>query len=193
MLDFATDFTLDASMKAPFWPPANVEPVASGRTAMAPAVPPWVTQAVRVRPDVAFGVDVMPPAQPGGPRGEFLAGAVLAVPSTVKDYRSAAWRFLEFVTASTDGSNYQADFGLFPAYRRAPVVQRWLSDPHRGAFIRIAQLASRGRPALEDQDFITRALNQYVGEALRRQRPAQAALDEANRILQQYFDELRRR
>ncbi|HEX6970605.1 MAG TPA: extracellular solute-binding protein, partial [Limnochordia bacterium] len=83
MLGFLTDFTLSQSMQRPFWPPSSTEPVGSGRTAMFPAVPPWVTNAVRQHPDVSFGVDLMPLARPGGPRGEFLAGAVLAVPSTV--------------------------------------------------------------------------------------------------------------
>lgn len=192
MLDFATDFTAQESMQKPFWPITDSIP--TGYAAMGPAVPPWVTNAVRSFPNVAFGVDVMPTMGPGRPRGDFLAGAVLALPSTVTEFNPIAWKFLEYATASAEGSRLQSgDFGLFPAYRRAPVIQAWLNDRHRGPFVRLAQLAARGRPPLSDQDFVTNTLNQFAGEALRREKPPRAALDEANRILQQHFDELKQR
>lgn len=164
--------------------------VESGRVGYNVSVSQKLLQAVESNPSVQFAVDLFPQASPGGPRGEFLAGPVMAVPQTAQADNSLAWQFLRYLTTTNDGVQIIASAGLFPAKRDAAVLQAWARDPYRAPYVRIAQMARGHRPAFLDPDIVTRTLNAQVDAALAGQLPAKQALDEANRQLEQYYSEL---
>ena len=191
LLGFLDQYTYAESWQQPFIPRSTA--IAHGQLGMSLAVPEWFAGAIRDFPDVEFGVRVVPDRRDGGPRGDFLAGAVLGIPSTAQEFNPLAWEFLRFATASDEGSRLLSGNGLFPPYRESSVLIEWSLDPVMAPFVELAQRATRGRPPVEDTNFVTQALNQAVRSVLDKQQTPVAALDEANRVVQSYFDGLRSR
>ncbi len=189
MLGFLEHFTFGEAWQQPFRPRPNA--IAHGHIGMAIAVPEWVSGSIRDFPEVEYGVRVVPERAAGGSLGDFLAGAVLAVPSTAGEFNPLAWDFLKFATASEEGSLVLSNNGLFPPYRESSVLFEWARDPVMAPFVELAQRATRGRPSVEDTNYVTQTLNQAVSSVLEKQQTPTAALDEANRRVQSYFDELR--
>lgn len=131
-----------------------------------------------------WGVYPMPAFEPGGTRASNLGGSALAVPAS-SDNPEAAYAFIEYALASTDGQiTMLQEFGLVPSYLPA-LDHPFVSEPQpywgdQAIWQVVLETLDDIEPArgtqffMEARDIVTTVISDYLEGA---HDDAQAALD----------------
>jgi ABC-type glycerol-3-phosphate transport system substrate-binding protein len=185
------DITKFASFLAPFAAgnsPGNVplaQVFALGKLGMQPMGPWEIPQIKQFSPNMQYGITTMP-AYKNLPSSSWVGGWCIGIPKGAKN-PTAAWEFIRWITASSDGTTKYANATLeFPGYKASPFFDKLPSNAK--PFYPILQITQHQRPVTPAEDYYVGQLLTEVSNALYGKKTPKQALTDVTKNVQSYLD-----
>jgi ABC-type glycerol-3-phosphate transport system substrate-binding protein len=182
------DITKFASFVAPFGGTSNLnlgQVFGIGKLAMQP-LGPWEIPAIQqYNPGMQYGITKMP-AYKNLPSSSWVGGWCVGIPKGAKN-PDAAWKFVQWICASADGTSKAGNAVLdFPGYKASPFFDKLPASLK--PFYPILQTTQHQRPVTPAEDYYMGQLTNEVSNALYGKKTPKQALTDCTKNVQSYLD-----
>ncbi|HNT35070.1 MAG TPA: ABC transporter substrate-binding protein [bacterium] len=180
---------------------AEQNPFYTGRLGMQPMVVYMLRDIDRYRPDLDYGITILPQPDGGEYNCSWVGGWCLAIPRGAQNPRGA-FELIRWLCASSEGTTLVANaIGSTPGYRKSAAFEEARRDPRMRAFVEILENSRHQRPVMPAQAFYMGELERAVDDALFGKKTPQQALADATArtqkeldgILERYYERKARR
>lgn len=171
--------------------PSGQDSFMAGRVAMRPEHQGMVNAIISRVPDLDYGLAPLPYfADYVNEPQTWVGGFTLVMSSAAKD-PEAAWEFIRYATADSEGTRAYGEIsGAFSGLRASLSAPHLTRDPVSAHFLRILQGARHARPPIPNQGKYYSELDGGIYKAIRGEMPAKQLLDEVTKVVQKDLDEI---
>ena len=167
---------------------AEQNPFYTGKLAMQPMVVYMLRDIDRYKPDLDYGITILPQPDDGEYNSSWVGGWCLAIPRGARNPKRA-FELIRWLCASPEGTRLMAQaLGSCPGYRKSPFFEQAREDPRMKVFIEILENSKHQRPVMPAQAFYMGELDRAVDAALFGMKTPQEALEEAKQRTQEELD-----
>lgn len=179
---------------------AEQDPFLTGLLGMQPMVVYKLQEIDQYKPDLEYGITILPQPEGGEYNSSWVGGWCLAIPRGTKNPQKA-FELIRWLCASPEGTTLMGRaLGSCPGYRKSPYFKEARQDPRMKVFIEVLENSEHQRPVMPAQAFYMGELEQAVDAVLYGKKTAEEALRdvrirtqrELDRVLAKYYERISR-